>query len=223
MPGMNVVDRLGLTDFTSSEYATELEQKKITLRDYSSNAMAEIQELASRVHVTAFHPCLCADISVVYRDNSSSKSVWAKNLTRLPKQPNIYLQRRRQKQSRIPSRRRKNLTRKLSQTSLHPSPPRSGFWYVFIVYVFPFLHNPFYVLNRFYVPDARYRRRFIRSLIRFKRSTIKPIGRLSFHYVCFAPQCYTCRLLMIGRVYQRSWCNRESQLFLPRLGGAVYL
>ncbi|MCJ1403032.1 hypothetical protein MMC11_006254 [Xylographa trunciseda] len=48
MPGMNLMDRLGLTDPADPDYATELERKKIALRDYSSKAMADIQELAGR-------------------------------------------------------------------------------------------------------------------------------------------------------------------------------
>ncbi|MCJ1294579.1 hypothetical protein MMC34_006137 [Xylographa carneopallida] len=48
MPGMNLVDRLGLTDPADPDYANELEREKVALRDYSSKAMVEIQELAGR-------------------------------------------------------------------------------------------------------------------------------------------------------------------------------
>lgn len=55
MPGMNLVDGLGLTNSTSSGYEAELEMKRIKLEDYSSNAMTEIRELACRVSAITSH------------------------------------------------------------------------------------------------------------------------------------------------------------------------
>ena len=61
MPGMNLVDRLGLTDPADPDYANELEREKVALRDYSSKAMVEIQELAGRVSIVFTLPYLVAN------------------------------------------------------------------------------------------------------------------------------------------------------------------